>query len=90
MGALFRLTPTPLPAPVTETENLLAVKCNLCNDTPLNPPGRTRQAYSCQENCPTGALVRVNPRTYFTEVGRTLGVVFQDGTHAVGRKHTPP
>lgn len=85
MGALFRLTPAPLPAPVTETENLLAVKCNLCNDTGLNPPGRHSQAYSCQENCPTGALVRVNPRTYFTEVGRTLGVVFQDGTHAVGR-----
>ncbi|MCA1631075.1 MAG: cyclic nucleotide-binding domain-containing protein [Acidobacteria bacterium] len=74
-----------LPAPVTETDNLLAVKCNLCNNTPLNRPGARRQAYSCQENCPTGALVRVNPREYFDEVGSRLGLVFQDQTHAIGR-----
>jgi Fe-S-cluster-containing dehydrogenase component/CRP-like cAMP-binding protein len=79
------LAPAELPAPVAETDNLLAVKCNLCNNTPLNPPGARRQAYSCQENCPTGALVRVNPREYFDEVGSRLGLVFQDQTHAVGR-----
>jgi Fe-S-cluster-containing dehydrogenase component len=86
------LAPAPLPPPVTETENLLAVKCNLCNNTPLNPKiekngnGKARrQAYSCQESCPTGALVRVNPREYFTEVGNTIGIVFRDETHAIGR-----
>lgn len=85
LGAVMRIAPPPLPAAVTETEDLLAVKCNLCHDTGMNPKGRLREAYSCQENCPTGALVRVNPREYFTEVGRTLGVRFQDSTHAVGR-----
>ncbi len=61
----FSLAQPPLPAAVTETEDLLAVKCNLCNNTPLNPKGTARQAYSCEENCPTGALVRVNPKEYF-------------------------
>jgi Fe-S-cluster-containing dehydrogenase component/CRP-like cAMP-binding protein len=79
------LAPAELPPPVAETDNLLAVKCNLCNNTPLNPPGARKQAYSCQENCPTGALVRVNPREYFEEVGSRLGLIFQDQTHAVGR-----
>ncbi|MFL6228267.1 MAG: cyclic nucleotide-binding domain-containing protein [Pyrinomonadaceae bacterium] len=79
------LAPPPLPEPVTDTDNLLAVKCNLCDNTPLNPPGARRQAYSCQENCPTGALVRVNPREYFTEVGSRVGLVFRDQTHAIGR-----
>jgi len=81
----FDLSPQPLPTPITETENLVAVKCNLCNNTPLNPPGSKTQAYSCQENCPTGALVRVNPREYFTEVEKRVGLVFQDQTHAIGR-----
>ncbi|MGH9942875.1 MAG: 4Fe-4S dicluster domain-containing protein, partial [Pyrinomonadaceae bacterium] len=79
------LAPSKLPDPVTETDNLIAVKCNLCNNTPLNPAGTKQQAYSCQENCPTGALVRVNPREYFTEVERRLGIVFRDQTHAIGR-----
>jgi len=85
LSGWLSLAPTELPAPVTETDNLLAVKCNLCNNTPLNPQGARRQAYSCQENCPTGALVRVNPREYFDEVGSRLGLVFQDQTHAIGR-----
>ena len=79
------IAPKPLPAPVTETENLLAVKCNLCNNTPLNPPGRKTHKFSCQESCPTGALVRVNPREYFTEVQNRIGIVFRDQTHAIGR-----
>jgi Fe-S-cluster-containing dehydrogenase component/CRP-like cAMP-binding protein len=79
------LAPAPLPPPVTETDNLLAVKCNLCNNTLLNPPGARRRAYSCQENCPTGALVRVNPREYFSEVSSRIGLIFQDQTHAIGR-----
>ena len=57
-----------LPAPVEQTDDLLAVKCNLCAHTPLNPEGTAIQAYSCEENCPTGALLRVNPDTYFPEI----------------------
>ncbi|MGI9106328.1 MAG: cyclic nucleotide-binding domain-containing protein [Pyrinomonadaceae bacterium] len=85
MRKWFSLAPPLPPAPVTETENLLAVKCNLCNNTGINPPGAKSHAYSCQENCPTGALVRVNPREYFTEVQNRIGIVFQDQTHAIGR-----
>ncbi|HEX8421905.1 MAG TPA: 4Fe-4S dicluster domain-containing protein, partial [Pyrinomonadaceae bacterium] len=81
----FSLAPPEPPPEVTDTENLLAVKCNLCNNTGLNPKGAKTHAYSCQENCPTGALVRVNPREYFTEVKNRIGIVFQDQTHAIGR-----
>ena len=80
----FSLRQAPLPEPVTQTENLLAVKCNLCNNTPLNPAGAKRAAYSCEENCPTGALVRVNPRVYFDEVNKTIGLIRQSETHAIG------
>ncbi|MGH9928671.1 MAG: cyclic nucleotide-binding domain-containing protein [Pyrinomonadaceae bacterium] len=76
--------PTGPPA-VTETADLLAVKCNLCENTPLNPKGAKKPAYSCQENCPTGALVRVNPREYFSEAKNAIGIVFRDQTHAIGR-----
>lgn len=79
------LAPPTGPLPVTETEDLLAVKCNLCENTPLNPKGAKKAAYSCQENCPTGALVRVNPREYFSEAKNAIGIVFQDQTHAIGR-----
>jgi Fe-S-cluster-containing dehydrogenase component len=79
------LAPPVPPQPVTATDNLLATKCNLCSGTPLNPAGAGREAYSCQENCPTGALVRVNPREYFKEVNRRIGLVYRDQTHAVGR-----
>jgi hypothetical protein len=81
----FSLSPLPLPEPVTQTDNLLAVKCNLCQGTSLNPAGAKRKAYSCEENCPTGALVRVNPREYFSEVKNTVGLVYKDQTHAIGR-----
>jgi len=76
--------PTEIPSP-TESDDVVAIKCNLCEDTPLNPKGVRRQAYSCEENCPTGALVRVNPTEYFTEIGTTQGLIFQDETHAFGR-----
>jgi Fe-S-cluster-containing dehydrogenase component/CRP-like cAMP-binding protein len=79
------LAPPQLPPPVTEIENLLAVKCNLCENTPLNPAGARQPAYSCEENCPTGALVRVNPREYFGEAGKAIGIVYRDQTHAIGR-----
>ena len=68
-----------------QADDMVAIKCNLCENTPMNPPGASRKAYSCEENCPTGALVRVNPVEYFSETGRTLGVIMQDQTHAIGR-----
>ncbi|MDQ1613924.1 MAG: hypothetical protein QOG00_3855 [Pyrinomonadaceae bacterium] len=79
------LSPPPLPAVADDTKNLLAIKCNLCAGTALNPEGATQKAYSCEENCPTGALVRVNPREYFSEAKNTVGIVYQDLTHAIGR-----
>lgn len=81
----FSLAQPKMPPAVEDTENLLAVKCNLCNNTPLNPPGAKQPAYSCQENCPTGALVRVNPREYFDEAKKAVGLIFKDQTHAIGR-----
>jgi Fe-S-cluster-containing dehydrogenase component/CRP-like cAMP-binding protein len=80
------LAPPVEPPEVKDTQDLLAVKCNLCSDRlTLNPAGARTQAYSCQENCPTGALVRVNPREYFSEARNAIGIVFKDRTHAIGR-----
>ena len=81
----FDLSPPEPPRAVTETEDLLAVKCNLCNNTPLNPAGKKARAFSCQENCPTSALVRVNPREYFDGAKSAVGFIYQDQTHAIGR-----
>jgi len=75
----------PAPAPIAEADDMIAIKCNLCEHTSLNPSGASRPAYSCEENCPTGALVRVNPHEYFDEIDKTLGLVFRDQTHAIGR-----
>ncbi len=80
----FKLTEDKKPPPVTQTENLLAIKCNLCNDTGLNPPKAKTAAYSCEENCPTGALLRVNPREYFDEVNESIGLIQRSKTHAIG------
>ncbi|MFL6374012.1 MAG: cyclic nucleotide-binding domain-containing protein [Pyrinomonadaceae bacterium] len=85
LSGLLSLGESELPKPVEQTENLLAVKCNLCKGTGLNPPGAKTQAYSCEENCPTGALVRVNPHEYFDEVGDTIGLIQRSATHAIGR-----
>ena len=73
------------PPPIAQSDDMIAIKCNLCENTTLNPTGARRPAYSCEENCPTGALVRVNPQEYFGEIEKTLGVVFRDKTHAIGR-----
>ena len=90
----LRLRPEPLPPAVDTTEDLVAVKCNLCSDrTSLNPPGSKTQAYSCEENCPTGALARINPHEYFTEIGAIEGLMMLDQAHATGRnihKSDPP
>lgn len=83
----FDLKPPPLPPPVEQTEDLLAVKCNLCQGTTLNPPGVKRKAYSCEENCPTGALLRVDPHIYFAEIKEAEGTIFRDSNQVVAR-HT--
>ena len=77
----FRLAEPTAPA----GDDVVAIKCNLCENTPLNPAGVRRKAYSCEENCPTGALVRINPVEYFDEVQSARGFVFRDQTHAIGR-----
>src|SRR5215510_10056620 len=53
--------------------------------TTLNPKGSRTQAYSCEENCPTGALLRVNPKDYFDGAKKAIGLVYRDQTHAIGR-----
>lgn len=83
----FSIAPPPAPPSVEEVDDLVAVKCNLCSNTPLNPKGAKSRAYSCEENCPTGALLRVDPAAYFAEIGNIQGVVFRDETHIVS-KHT--
>jgi hypothetical protein len=84
LGQLFSLTSPPVNLPAA-SDDVVAIKCNLCEQTPLNPARAKRPAYSCEENCPTGALVRVNPLEYFSELGPAQGLVFQDQTHAIGR-----
>src|ERR1051325_1164241 len=73
------------PAPPENSDDPVAIKCNLCEGTSLNPAGAKRKAYSCEENCPTGALVRVDPIEYFGELGPPSSFVFRDQNHAVGR-----
>jgi Fe-S-cluster-containing dehydrogenase component/CRP-like cAMP-binding protein len=82
---LLRLESEPLPPAVEQTEDLVATKCNLCSNTPLNPDGVQKRAYSCEENCPTGALLRVNPREYFAEIKQIEMLTFRDATQAIGR-----
>ncbi|MBI4751226.1 MAG: cyclic nucleotide-binding domain-containing protein [Acidobacteria bacterium] len=71
------------PKLVTSVEDLVAIKCNLCTGTPLNPTDTTGAAlysdhkYSCEENCPTGALMRVSPTQYFEELGAITGKAFR-------------
>lgn len=89
---LLSVSPPPLPRAVEETDDLVAVKCNLCSNTPLNPPGAKTRAYSCEENCPTGALLRVSPTVYFQELGKFEGGTFKDSTLAYlkHRSHKDP
>lgn len=90
----LRIRPDPMPPAVDAVDDLVAIKCNLCSDrATLNPPGAKTRAYSCEENCPTGALARVKPREYFTEIGQIQGLLLIDKTHAYGRnihKSDPP
>jgi Fe-S-cluster-containing dehydrogenase component len=82
---LLRIRLDPLPPPVQDTSDLLAIKCNLCQGTGLNPPGAKTPAYSCETNCPTGALARISPKQYFQEVGKIEGFAMLDQKHAIGR-----
>lgn len=80
------LSSEPVPEPVTGIEDMLAIKCNLCSDRAgLNPPGSKSQAYSCEENCPTGALARIVPSEYFAEIGQIENLRMLDHNHAYGR-----
>jgi Fe-S-cluster-containing dehydrogenase component/CRP-like cAMP-binding protein len=82
---VFGSSTTPPSLVLSPSDDVVAIKCNLCEHTPLNPQGAKTAAYSCEENCPTGALVRVDPVKYFAEVESTQGLIFQDQTHAFGR-----
>jgi len=83
----FDISPEALPPAVEQTDDLVAVKCNLCANTTINPPGAAVPAYSCEENCPTGALLRVDPRAYFAEIRNIEGLIFRDTKQAIAR-HT--
>lgn len=73
-------------SPDKKADQKVAAKCNLCADRPLNSPNATRLVFSCEQSCPTGALVRVNPREYFDEIRNTLGKeIFRDDTSVIGR-----
>jgi Fe-S-cluster-containing dehydrogenase component/CRP-like cAMP-binding protein len=88
MGTLkrtFSLATAPAPLPYGPSDDVVAIKCNLCEHTPLNPQGAKKQAYSCEENCPTGALLRVDPVKYFSEIESTQGLIFRDNAQAFGR-----
>jgi Fe-S-cluster-containing dehydrogenase component/CRP-like cAMP-binding protein len=74
---LIQIRPAPLPRAVETTEELVASKCNLCRGTTLNPPKSETAVYGCEENCPTGALARVNPREYFQELGGIEGPAYK-------------
>ncbi|MFQ3581158.1 cyclic nucleotide-binding domain-containing protein [Chloracidobacterium validum] len=81
--AAFGLRFDPKPNPVTQGEDLVAIKCNLCNNTPLNPKDQTGKPvyathkHNCEENCPTGALKRVKPNQYFNEIAQIHGPAFR-------------
>jgi Fe-S-cluster-containing dehydrogenase component len=86
LRGLLRLSPDPLPPAVETVDDLVAVKCNLCSDSKsLNPPGSRTRKYSCEENCPTGALARVKPQEYFDEIKQLEGLLFTGPRQAVGR-----
>jgi Fe-S-cluster-containing hydrogenase component 2 len=50
---------------VTKIVELLAVKCDLCQD---------RDSSACVYNCPTGACIRIKPSEYFEEL-KLMGIV---------------
>ncbi len=81
---MFGLAYDPKPNPVTGEEDLVAVKCNLCNGTNLNPVDKNgnklykEHKYNCVESCPTGACMRVPPTEYFGEIANIKGNAFKN------------
>jgi len=57
--------PTHKHAAAAESVHKQATKCDLCRDLPGAGPGRT----ACVASCPTGAILRVNPKAYVDHVG---------------------
>jgi len=51
-----------------EEDAKVAVKCDLCRNLPPRRGGESRAA--CVTSCPTGAIVRVNPKDYIEEILR--------------------
>jgi len=74
---LVTIQPAPLPPPADAAGDLLAVKCNLCSGTTMNPATATTAAYGCEDACPTGALIRIPPRQYFPELAEIQGAAYQ-------------
>lgn len=85
------------PSPVTGEEDLVAVKCNLCNGTSLNPTSKEgkplykEHRYNCVESCPTGACIRIPPTKYFNEIDAIGGTAFKGpgGATIQGRNVVP-
>src|SRR6185295_175437 len=74
--------------PVDSAKDTLAVKCNLCGDRKtLNPNEHEpeKHVYSCDENCPTGALARIKPDKDFWETARIKNLTMHVQKHAYGR-----
>ena len=74
--------------PVDPAKDMIAVKCNLCSDRKtLNPNENEpeQHVYSCEENCPTGALARIIPDKDFWEISRIRNLKMLDQKHAYGR-----
>ncbi|MEW6736018.1 MAG: cyclic nucleotide-binding domain-containing protein, partial [Acidobacteriota bacterium] len=93
---MLRLKYEPKPPPVVAEEDLVAIKCNLCNSTPLNPQDKNGkslysvQKYNCEENCPTGALARVSPTDYFAEIQAITGKAFRREGSTLYGPHLAP
>src|SRR5205085_10036193 len=81
----FRPPQPPPEINIADAPPLVAIKCNLCRNTSLNRNAADSPRYSCEENCPTGALLRVNPLNYFAEAGHAIGTIYHTQTTAIGR-----
>lgn len=84
--SMLGLTYDDKPKPVVGEEDMVAVKCNLCNGTSINPVGKdgkpvySEHKYNCVESCPTGACIRVPPTEYFPEIANITGKAFDAKT----------
>ena len=59
---------------LTESDDVVAIKCNLCEDTPLESQRRaTSERIHAKKTVQQARWFRVNPIEYFTEIGSTQG-----------------